>query len=596
MLSSTKTRVFMLAVGLFLSIASISHAQETDKVFMPIGGGYADTYDGFIAEAVKHTSGDVVNILVMPVAYATSADTITDEERQTNISDAEERHTQIVDACNADVPAGKTCNVVLAPMFTRSDALDENSTSYFKDRLSAVYFLGGDQDVAMQVIMNTPVEEALQKAYESGTIIAGTSAGLSLQNKPMIGGYIGDFGPESGLNKDSVDLWNSAEKRGLSFGISSVILEQHFWERARISRLLNTLVQPDVPQVGVGIDTYTAAIITNETNLGNVFGLYEAAILDAETYGAAKNASFKNDILDIHNVLFHQLAPGDFSYDLTTRQPLMADVPASITRGENPFKVPEGAGTLMLAGNLGSILDSKPAALTRFLELSGGSSATILVVATGYATDEEAQSAIVAYGTALGTQTVGLILKPDSTAEIPPNSTGYGGVIITASDQSTIQPELLTPVLTAWRTGKPLLLDNAAAAIAGQYYAANAPIAEDDTDTVQNAFLQGETTLAEGLNILPITVEPSVMSNYRFGRLVSLAYAHPDLLTVGLPDNAALEISQTGAKVIGTNGVYVLDFHAATLDLGTNKGYVFANALLDVFAPDEAIELTTAGS
>ncbi len=95
MLSLTKTRVFMLAVGLFLSIASVSRAQETDKVFMPIGGGYADTFDGFIAAAVAHTSGNVVNILVLPPAYSTSADAITEEERATNISDAEERRQLI---------------------------------------------------------------------------------------------------------------------------------------------------------------------------------------------------------------------------------------------------------------------------------------------------------------------------------------------------------------------------------------------------------------------------------------------------------------------------------------------------------------------
>src|SRR5262249_40183754 len=162
-----------------------------------------------------------------------------------------------------------------------------------------------------------------------------------------------------------------------------------------------------------GVDTYTALQITDGTQVGNVFGLYDAAILDAQTFSAAAKSTYKNGILSIHDVLFHLLAPGDFSYDLNTRLTSIASLPTSLDRTSDAFTLPKGAGALILAGNLGDTMATNRAALDEFLKLSGGANATILVVATGYASDDDAQNAIVNYGSALGTPTVGLILKPN---------------------------------------------------------------------------------------------------------------------------------------------------------------------------------------
>jgi cyanophycinase len=583
---------FLILAGVLTLTISLSAAQDTPTTFIAIGGGYADTYDGVIAAALQHASGESVNILVLPTAYASSAATITDDERKGNLADAETRRSQIEAACTAAVPAGKTCNVTLVPIFTRADALDEANQSYFSPDLAAVFILGGDQTVLIQAIMNTLVEAALQQAYHSGTVIAGTSAGLSVQSRTMIGGYLGAFDAESGFHEGAMDVWNTDDKRGLPFGLTNAILEQHFWERGRLPRLLNALSQPDVPHVGVGVDTYTAATFSGGTTLSGIFGQYDVAVFDAETFGAAQNATYKNNVLDIHNVLFHLLAPGDFSYDLGTRQTSIDDVPGKISRKAASITLPDGAGTLLLAGNLGSLLNNPPSTLARFKDLVGTS--PVLVIAVGYPSDDEAQSVIVVYGNALGTQTVGLILKTGVTAEIPPNAGGYGGLILVASDQSAVQPEALTPVLDMWHSGKPLLLDNAAAAIAGQYFAADPPIAARDSRSIQTAFLKDQTHPQKGLALLPLMIEPDVISNGRWGRLVALAYIHPDVVALGLPDDAALEISPSGARVIGTNGVITLDLSSAALEMGDNHAYVFANGLLDVFAPGETIQFADA--
>src|SRR5262245_58463709 len=99
------------------------NAQDNDghKIFMPIGGGYGDTYDAFIGVALNSKVGDTLKIVVLPSTYATSADEITDEERQENLDAAQDRRSQIEEACTAGVPEGVTCDVQLTPIFTRDD-------------------------------------------------------------------------------------------------------------------------------------------------------------------------------------------------------------------------------------------------------------------------------------------------------------------------------------------------------------------------------------------------------------------------------------------------------------------------------------------
>ncbi|MBL8163933.1 MAG: Type 1 glutamine amidotransferase-like domain-containing protein [Anaerolineae bacterium] len=577
-------------------MASASMAQDNGRLFMPIGGGYADTLPAFGAAAVERASGDVVKITVLPITYATDAETISAEELTENLDAAEGRREQVAEACAEAAPEGVTCDVQLAPVFVRTDALNEENLAFFPDDLAAVYILGGDQTIAMKVVAGTPIESALQAAYERGALIGGTSAGLSVQSRAMIGGYLGDFGPESGLNAGAVDLWNSDEQRGLAFGLTNVILEQHFWERGRLPRLLNALAQPDAPRVGVGVDTYTAAQIRDETLLTGVAGLYNAIVLDAETLGSGGNARFENDILSIKDVLFHLLAPGEFSYDLTTRIPSMSGsvIEPNAERFAD-FALPADTAPLIVAGNLADALPGHPA-LVRLSELAGGADGLIVVLAAGYASEDEARAAADAYAAALGTPTMTLIASPDATIELPPGTGGYSGILVTAPDQSALTTDVLRQVAAAWRSGKALLLDNAAAGLAGAVYAAQGPTPEatdDEPDAdvlaIQNAFLQGTTPFAEGLGLLPFAVEPRLLDDYRWGRLVALAYEQDARLALGLSAGAAVEFSGGAARALGTNGVVVLDLRQASLGLGTNNAYTFANGLLDVFAPGEAL-------
>jgi hypothetical protein len=76
-----------------------------------------------------------------------------------------------------------------------------------------------------------------------------------------------------------------------------------------------------------------------------------------------------------------------------------------------------------------------------------------------------------------------------------------------------------------------------------------------------------------------------------------LAYHHPTKLAIGIDRDTALEIDRMGARVIGDNAVFVLDFRTAELEVGDNRSYVIANGLVDVFIPgEELVDATTSAA
>lgn len=585
------------------SLPAIQAPAPPTPLLMPIGGGYSDIYAGFSAAAVARPVGSEVAILVLPIAYATNPFEITDAERQDNLAAAEERRYQIEEACKRAAPDGLTCRAVLAPVLTRSDAENPDLLSFFAAPLSAVFILGGDQTVAMQAVQDTPFEAALQAAYESGTLVAGTSAGAGVLAQTMLGGYSRNYADNTSLQFGAVDVWFPPARRGLTVGVTNAIFDQHFYQRSRPGRLLNAITLPEAPHVGVGIDAYTGIHLTDGRVLEDVFGLYTVTVFDAETYHAADGARYLDatNTLSVRNVLVHLLSPGPFSYDLETRQASLAAPPEQVDRDFRSLALPSGAGPLILAGSLGDIPGERSAlgdhlALAHFANLAGGSGGKVLVVASGYPSDSAAQRAADKYAAALGVPAETLVL-PAEGSELLELPTGLTGLVLIGRDQAKIQPARLGSLREAWLAGLPLLADEAGAAVAGRFYSAHSPTpgeAEDAEAATQKSFLQGRTEIAPGLDLLPVQVEPRLIADNRWGRLFSLAYAHPELPALGLNTGSAVVFDAEGARVIGPSPLLTLDLRHATLGLGDNGGLVIANGLLDVFVGGEALESSVA--
>ena len=154
---------------------------------------------------------------------------------------------------------GRVCkNRVISFNFTKDDV---NKTSWLDSVRHAklIYITGGDQSRFMNIVLHTPIQQAIKDAYKNGATVAGTSAGAALMSYHMLTGnqLLGDTTYESTFPK----LWNNnvEVKEGLGL-LDSAIIDQHFIARSRYNRLLTTIAKyPTLPCIG--IDEGTAIIV-----------------------------------------------------------------------------------------------------------------------------------------------------------------------------------------------------------------------------------------------------------------------------------------------------------------------------------------------
>jgi cyanophycinase-like exopeptidase len=600
-MTTIRARRFFYLLLILLSVFSLwmtraaSAQQEPTGHLIPIGGGYSDTYAGFSKEAIANAKNDQVNILVLPITMASNPDSIAETERADLLKAAEERRVQIEQACQSLAPKGVTCTATLAPILTHADAEQPAAWTYFSGDLSAIFILSGEPAIGMTVIDDTPVLTLLQRAYESGVILAGTGGGANLQSVAMLADYNVNYTADNSLNFGAVQLWNSSTEHGLPFGVKPAVLDTSFYLRNRLGRLLNTIALPNAPPIGIGMDAYTGVNLYGGTRLQDVFGLYTATILDGATYHAAEGVHYAgpDHVLSLRNVLVQMLAPGDFSYDLDQRTLSIGkrtQAPQdALTRDFKALALPRGAGPLILAGDLSTALDGN-SILNQFVDLSGGDQAKIVIIAAGFPSASIARATANKYAAALNVPAETIVVDAENPSWSAADE--VTGVVLIAKDQSLLDAELLQPIKTAWLSGKPLLTDDGGTAVVGRFYSAHGPTPQnsDEVETaVQKSFQRGITQLRPGLGLLDIMLEPQVLNDNRWGRLFSLAYNQPKYVAFGLTQNTAVEITVTGTKTLGDNAVVALDLRSAKLDAGTNDGFVIANGLLDVFAPGEDV-------
>jgi cyanophycinase len=120
--------------------------------------------------------------------------------------------------------------------------------------------------------------------------------------------------PSSHPHKNSVRL-----SPGLSF-LRNIIIDQHFTERGRISRLI-TAVSFNPYNLGIGIDENTAIILNNEGIL-EVFGEGTVTIVDGSQITYNEIAEVEDfQPFSICGVQLHILRDG-LIYDYFARKPL----------------------------------------------------------------------------------------------------------------------------------------------------------------------------------------------------------------------------------------------------------------------------------
>jgi cyanophycinase len=593
--------ILLLLVG--FNFQTVQAAIVPVHTYVPIGSGYSSyTLQLFARQAVQRDTNGTVDILVIPITFATDPFNISNGERQQNLTLADNRRGLVESACNGVKLPNQTCHAVLAPVLVRDDAFLQRNLDLFPAELDGMYILGGDQTIAMQVVANTPFEERMASAFNAGAVVGGNSAGAAVESLNMIGGYTGNNGPENGFQEGSVDLWlpggPDPNRRGLSFGMTSAVLDQHEYQRGRIARLINTSFTTGL--LGIGADADTGMVITNEDRLSDVTGATSVIVIDLQTYNGTGHFSGPTDSLAIHGVTTHLIPPGDFGYDLIRRRPLVDNQPLpapSVTgRNFNALRLPAGYGPLLLAGDLSG--DRAGSTAQRFVALSGGSNARLLVLALGYAKSTDAQANAKAFASALqpfATNTVQWFVVDSKNQTAVQNAIANAtGVLVTAPDQSRVINAFagIAPALrNAWAGGKVILADNAAAAALGQVVSTDpTPTSSSLEGDSMEDFLFSGVNIQQGLNWIPgIAVEPRMVIDRHWGRAYNHLYRNHALLTLGVDRDTAVEFTATGTQIRGNNTVVVFDGRYASYALGTNDALSARYVLLDTYVEGDTI-------
>ena len=269
-----------------------SHDREVIGGHLLVIGGAEDKYNErrILKKFLGLAGGDKAEVLIVPVASdypEFAADVYTQAFRNLGVSSPRVlRATSRQDVFGADP--------------------DE-----LLNGVTGVFITGGDQMRLVSLLGGTEFAARLRKMVRTTSIVlAGTSAGAAGMSTSMIVRGESTSHPQ----KNSVRL-----SPGLGF-LKNIIIDQHFTERGRISRLI-TAVSYNPYNLGIGIDENTA-IILDANGVLEVFGAGSATIVDGSkiTYNEIAEVA-DHESFSVCGVQLHVLRDG-LVYDYLDRHPM----------------------------------------------------------------------------------------------------------------------------------------------------------------------------------------------------------------------------------------------------------------------------------
>ena len=269
-----------------------SHDREIIGGHLLVIGGAEDKYNErrILKKFLELAGGDKAEVLIVPVASdypEFAADVYTQAFRNLGIA-----------------------NPRVLRATSRQDVFHANADELL-DGVTGVFMTGGDQMRLVSLLGGTDFATKLRRlARETDVVIAGTSAGAAGMSTSMIVRGESISHPQ----KNSVRL-----SPGLGF-LKNIIIDQHFTERGRISRLI-TAVSYNPYNLGIGIDENTA-IILDPDGVMEVFGQGSVTIVDGSdiTYNEIAEVA-EHDSFSVCGVKLHILKDG-LVYQYLERHPL----------------------------------------------------------------------------------------------------------------------------------------------------------------------------------------------------------------------------------------------------------------------------------
>jgi cyanophycinase len=393
---------------------------------------------------------------------------------------------------------------------------------------TGVWFAGGEQDKIIAAYRGTLVEKELKKLHARGGVIGGTSAGAAIQ-----GDLMGDGG---------TDTAKTAEGLGYLPGYA---IDQHFANR-RVDRL-QRVIAANPSWVGLGLEDGSAVVIRGR--VARVIGDKAITICFAKGAGhsAAAEAYKAGSLLDIVQ-LRRAAANRALKYSFPPDKP--------------PEPIVE-KGTLMIVGGGGA----GPEIWKRFIELSGGPEALIVVIPTAMEDPLDKESGEGKALKRFGAKNVkALHTRNPKEADDPKFSeilNKAGGVWFSGGRQwrfvdsyaGTITEKRFHEVLAR---GGAIGGSSAGASIQSEYMPRGHPL--------------GNTVMAaegyeQGLGFLPgCAVDQHFFVRKRTADMTGLMKLHPQYLGIGLDEGTAIVVSGSTAEVIGKTKVAFFDTRKKPVD------------------------------
>ncbi|MCL2416477.1 MAG: cyanophycinase [Bacteroidales bacterium] len=243
----------ILCLPLFTT--SCSTAQQQEKIkghLLIIGGGTTDRLRNKIVELAGGI--DDAKILVIPFAAGEAAEEAGIRESQ-RFRDS----------------TGVRADFVV---FEKGEAdLEENLRKL--DGVTGIFFSGGDQVPLADMLRGTEFLERIKEIYREGGVISGNSAGAAVMSEIMITGV--ELVNTSNVRFRFIREGNVEFKEGFGF-IDFAIIDQHFIQRSRQNRLINLVVEHNLP--GIGIDENTAVIFSGGSRTFEVYGTRSVMVFE----------------------------------------------------------------------------------------------------------------------------------------------------------------------------------------------------------------------------------------------------------------------------------------------------------------------------
>lgn len=309
---------FVKAFLFFSMVMIIAHAAFSQGKLVIVGGGLEANNKDIFEEMIQLAGGaEKATFAVIPSASGVAMQSWVYFQK-TLISygiKAENIHLIKIAMVDDDSTTG------IDESSWRFNGNDENFAKVVKG-CSAVWFTGGDQARTLATLKNadgsnTLVLDAVWEVYNSGGVVGGTSAGAAIMSEVMICGgnslgalthgaiqaYAGDDFPEAN---------GVLVGKGLGF-FPLGIVDQHFAQRARIGRLIVTLMHEKADyHLGFGIDENTALLYESGKKLIKVAGAGGVTIINV----SEANISYSDNLPAFENICLSYLENGDM-YDVS---------------------------------------------------------------------------------------------------------------------------------------------------------------------------------------------------------------------------------------------------------------------------------------